>query len=152
MEIVVNSRQTKASDVIDWAFDVGLDRPKIVTVEEWDGSPAYIVTFGPPAYRKTINPPIRPWMTKEQVEQVMAEAKAEAESPKWSESQIEALKAREIAPLPINRIEPARVRSKLSRDGLKADQPYTYEELSGEAGLSKALAKPQKRKAAKSRV
>ena len=79
MEIIVSSCQTKSSYVLDLAFDLGMDRPRISTVEEWNGAQAYILTFGPPAYRKTAI--LRPSMTADQVRETLILAKAE-EMPK----------------------------------------------------------------------
>ena len=79
MEIIVKSRQTKSSTVLDMAFDLGMDRPRIATVEEWNGAQAYILTFGPPAYRKTAI--LRPSMNEEQVRETLILAKAEEVPP-----------------------------------------------------------------------
>ncbi len=98
MEIIVSSRQMRSGTVLDMAFDLGMDRPRIATVEEWNGAQAYILTFGPPAYRKTAI--LRPSMTTEQVRETLILAKSE-EMPKDSKP------------------------PKLSGDGLKADQAYT---------------------------
>jgi hypothetical protein len=84
MEIIVESRRMKAGTVLDMAFDLGLDRPRISTVEEWNGAQAYILTFGPPAYRKTAI--LRPSMTQEQVRETLILAKAE-EIPKPATTQ-----------------------------------------------------------------
>jgi hypothetical protein len=61
------------------AFDLGMDRPRIATVEEWNGAQAYILTFGSPAYRKTAI--LRPSMNEAQVRETLILAKAE-EVPK----------------------------------------------------------------------
>lgn len=75
MEIIVASRQMRSGTVLDMAFDLGMYRPRIATVEEWNGAQAYILTFGPPAYRKTAI--LRPSMTTEQVREVLILAKSE---------------------------------------------------------------------------
>jgi hypothetical protein len=76
MEIIVESRRMKAGTVLDMAFDLGLDRPRISTVEEWNGAQAYILTFGPPAYRRTAI--LRPSMSADQVTNTLMVANAEA--------------------------------------------------------------------------
>lgn len=57
MEIIVTSRGMKASDILDLAFDMGLERPKIATAGEWDGGRIHILTYGPLAYRRTLEIP-----------------------------------------------------------------------------------------------
>ena len=52
MEVIV-----KASTIADIAFDLGLQSPKIVTSEEWGGTRMHTLTFGPLAYRQTIQIP-----------------------------------------------------------------------------------------------
>jgi hypothetical protein len=112
MEIIVESRRMKAGTVLDMAFDLGLDRPRISTVEEWNGAQAYILTFGPPAYRRTAI--LRPSMSADQVTNTLMVANAEAEeapkpaaapAEKWTEQEIEVIKARPQAPMAINKIQ-----------------------------------------------
>ena len=57
MEVIVASRGLKASAIVDIAFDLGLQSPKIVTSEEWGGTRMHTLTFGPLAYRQTIQIP-----------------------------------------------------------------------------------------------
>jgi hypothetical protein len=107
MEIIVESRRMKAGTVLDMAFDLGLDRPRISTVEEWNGSQAYILTFGPPAYRRTAI--LRPSMSTDQVTNTLMVANAEPIPAKlaevivtsheytakdWSPAEVEAIKAK----------------------------------------------------------
>ena len=72
MEIIVTSRQLKASAVLDMAFDAGLDRPRVVTMEDWDGSPAYLLTFGALACRQTMT--LRPRMSVDQAKAMLEAA------------------------------------------------------------------------------
>lgn len=48
------SRGMKASDILDIAYDIGLERPKITTAGEWDGGRIHILTYGPLAFRQTL--------------------------------------------------------------------------------------------------
>ena len=129
MEVIVTSRQMKASTVLDMAFDLGMDRPRIATVEEWNGAQAYILTFGPAAYRKTAI--LRPSMTQEKVTETLALAKAE-EIPKSTLAQ---------APADTGWTKPD---TEINDTIRVVSGPVS----SGSAGSSK----PQKRKAAKSRA
>ena len=79
MEIIVASRQLTAGAALDMAFDVGLDRPKIVTIEEWTGSQAYLLTHGPMAYRRT--EVLRPGMSLDHVRNLLEKAKATGKEP-----------------------------------------------------------------------
>jgi hypothetical protein len=120
MEIIVTSRQTRSSTVLDLAFDLGLDRPRISTVEDWGGKQLYILTFGPPAYRKTIE--LRPSMNADQVREALIQAKAEE------------------APKPVMQVV----------EQITATHEYTAKDWSPNE-VETLKAKPQKRKAAKSR-
>jgi hypothetical protein len=125
MEIIVESRRMKAGTVLDMAFDLGLDRPRISTVEEWNGSQAYILTFGPPAYRRTAI--LRPSMSTDQVTNTLMVANAEAmEAPPKDVVKHAVETRRHTAP------------------------PDVAENLGPNPEL--VAAKPQKRKAAKSRA
>lgn len=75
MEIIVASRQLRASHLLDLAYDAGLERPKVATIEEWDGSPGYLLTFGPIAYRRTMT--FRPNMTDEKVMELIGQGAPE---------------------------------------------------------------------------
>lgn len=68
----------RASQVVDWAYDMGIERPKIFTVEGWNGEQGFIFSCGPLANRKriTIN-------------------------PKWDQSRIKAELAMTLAPEPV---------------------------------------------------
>jgi len=88
VEIIVTSRQLKASDALDLAFDAKLDRPRVVTIEEWDGSPAYLITHGPLAYRQTTM--LRPRMSAEEARCILELAKA-APSTVEAQQQVAAL-------------------------------------------------------------
>ena len=111
----------KAGTVLDMAFDLGLDRPRISTVEEWNGAQAYILTFGPPAYRRTAI--LRPSMSSDQVTNTLMVANAEAKE----------------APSPTTTITAATVENV---------HEYTAKDWSPKE-VETLKAKPQKRKAAK---
>lgn len=64
----------KVSDILDMAFDMGFERPHIATAGEWDGGRIHILTYGPLAYRKTLE--IKAPARKEEVEALMQEALA----------------------------------------------------------------------------
>jgi hypothetical protein len=57
MNASVIARGMKANDILDLAFDMGLERPKIATAGEWDGGRIHILTHGPLAYRRTLEIP-----------------------------------------------------------------------------------------------
>lgn len=44
----------RADDVAELAVDMGLERVKIGGKEQWDGSRAFILSFGAPAHRYTL--------------------------------------------------------------------------------------------------
>ena len=77
MNTAVASRGMKANDILDLAFDMGLERPKIATAGEWDGGRVHILTYGPLAYRRTMEIP-SPAM-RDHVTQMLAKAKEPAQ-------------------------------------------------------------------------
>lgn len=66
------SRFIRADAVTDIAIEMGLERIRIVTQEQWDNSRAFILTFGSPAYRFTavINPAWEPDEVRAEIDKV----------------------------------------------------------------------------------
>ena len=72
MNVALASRGMKANDILDLAFDMGLDRPKMATAEDWGGGGVHVLTYGPLAYRKILEIPARPM--RDHVERIFREA------------------------------------------------------------------------------
>jgi hypothetical protein len=120
---------------LDLAFDLGLDRPRISTVEDWGGKQLYILTFGPPAYRQTVE--ISPSMSADQVKEKLGLAK---EPPAFDVVK-QAKEVHGYTP-PIEKVE-------VLLDALNVKRIDNTKSLGPDPEL--VAAKPQKRKAAKSR-
>jgi hypothetical protein len=75
MEIIVKSRQLTASTALDIAYDMGAPRPRIVTIEEWNGAQAFLLTFGELSDRKQLA--LRPSMSHERAREIILEAMEE---------------------------------------------------------------------------
>ena len=75
MQIIVTSRGMKANDILDMAYDMGFERPHIVTAGEWDGGRVHILTYGKAAYRKTLEiaAPIQPDAARRLLEQALGQ-------------------------------------------------------------------------------
>lgn len=80
MEIIVKSRQLTASTALDIAYDMGAPRPRIVTIEEWNGAQAYLLTFGELSDRKQLA--LRPSMSHERAREIILEAMEEPKPAK----------------------------------------------------------------------
>ncbi len=80
MEIIVASRGMKANDILDMAWDMGLERVSIVTAGEWDGGRIHILTYGPLAYRKMLEIPAP--AKQDDVERLLRTAVVSAEAKK----------------------------------------------------------------------
>ena len=80
MEIIVTSRGMKANDILDMAWDMGLERVTIVRAGEWDGGRIHILTYGPLAYRKMLEIPAP--AKKDDVERLLRTAVVSAEAKK----------------------------------------------------------------------
>lgn len=70
------SKYLRADAIIEMAEDMGLDRPKIVAVEQWDNSRAYVLTFGqqPDIKTLTIDPAWKQDRARDEIVQVMRPA------------------------------------------------------------------------------
>lgn len=68
----MDSSGMKATDILDMAFDMKLERPNIATAGEWDGGRIHILTYGPLGNRKTLEIPAPG--DKEQVEALLRAA------------------------------------------------------------------------------
>lgn len=85
------SKYIRADAIIDVAISLDLQRPKIVAKEQWDGSRAFILTFGPSGATKTLT--INPIWTEDRVREELETAIFVA--PKqWTETEVKALKQR----------------------------------------------------------
>lgn len=66
------SKYIRADAIIDVAISLDLQRPKIVAKEQWDGSRAFILTFGPSGSTKTVE--ISPLWNEDRVREAIETA------------------------------------------------------------------------------
>ncbi len=66
------SKFIRADAIIDVAISLDLQRPKIVAKEQWDGSRAFILTFGPSGSTKTVE--ISPLWNEDRVREAIEKA------------------------------------------------------------------------------
>jgi hypothetical protein len=88
MQIIVTSRGMKANDILDMAYDMGFERPHIVTAGEWDGGRVHILTYGKAAYRKTLEiaAPIQPDAARRLLEQALEQPELPRAEPAFLNS------------------------------------------------------------------
>lgn len=67
------SKYLRADAIADMAADMGLERAKVVAVEQWDNSRAYVLSFGqaPDIKTLTIDPSWSPHRAKDEIIQAI---------------------------------------------------------------------------------